>query len=227
MIYITSDLHIPEDIKKINTRSFARRLHVSDADTLLVCGDFGGIWNGDSAEKHWLDWLEDKPFTTLFIDGNHENHRRLSDEFPEIDFCGGRAHRIRNNIFHLMRGYVFELEGNRIFAMGGALSHDRVHRTEGVNWWPEELPSKEEYIRARASLEQVQWEVDYVMTHCAPDCIQQKHFPGYQPNELTAFLEEVAQKLAYRHWYFGHYHSDCQIDARHTCLFNAVIPLDK
>ena len=226
MIYITSDIHIPEDVKKINTRFFSRRLHVSESDTLLICGDFGGVWDGDSAEKHWLDWLAEKPFTTLFIDGNHENHKRLATEFPEIDFRGGRAHRIQENVLHLMRGYVFELEGNRIFAMGGAASHDKAYRREGVNWWPEELPSEEEYIRATDSLSRCGWKVDYVITHCAPENIQQEHFPGYPPNALTGFLQEISQKLAYRHWYFGHYHVDRQIDDRHTCLFNAVIPLD-
>ena len=35
-------------------------------------------YNGESRyEKYWLDWLDKKPFTTLFIDGNHENHDRL------------------------------------------------------------------------------------------------------------------------------------------------------
>lgn len=225
MIYLASDTHIPVDVQKINTRSFSERFHVTETDTLIVCGDFGGVWAGDGTEKYWLNWFSNKPFTTLFIDGNHENHRRLAAEFPEVDFCGGRAHKIRENVFHLMRGYVFELEGNRIFAMGGAASHDKDHRTEGINWWPEELPSAEEYDCARESLERCGWNVDYVVTHCAPEEIQQKCFPGYEPNELTAFLQEVSQRLTYRHWYFGHYHADNRIDERHTCLYDAVIPL--
>ena len=39
-------------------------------DCAIICGDFGGIWNGDADERHWL---EAKPFTTLFVSGNHEN----------------------------------------------------------------------------------------------------------------------------------------------------------
>ena len=45
-------------------------------DYVIICGDFGGVWNKEvenKEEKHLLDWLEEKPFTTLFVDGNHEN----------------------------------------------------------------------------------------------------------------------------------------------------------
>lgn len=40
---------------------------------MIICGDFGGIWDGSEAEQQVLDWLENRPFTTLFVDGNHEN----------------------------------------------------------------------------------------------------------------------------------------------------------
>lgn len=43
-------------------------------DYVIICGDFGGVWDGSKREKYWLDWLEDKPFTTLFVSGNHENY---------------------------------------------------------------------------------------------------------------------------------------------------------
>ena len=40
---------------------------------MIILGDFGVIrdYKGpNGAEKYWLDWLEDKSFTTLFINGN-------------------------------------------------------------------------------------------------------------------------------------------------------------
>ena len=89
-----------------------------------MCGDFG-IWHDNAEERYWLKWLNNKPFTTVFVDGNHENFDRLySDEFPIVDFHGGKAHKIRDNIYHLMRGYVFEFDGKRFFCLGGASSHD-------------------------------------------------------------------------------------------------------
>lgn len=225
MIYITSDIHIPHDVHKIGTHAFTNRLAVKDGDILLICGDFGGVWNGDAEERYWLRWLSQKPYTTLFIDGNHENHRRLADEFPVVDYSGGQAHKISRNIFHLMRGYVFNLEGKQVFAMGGAASHDKEHRIKNVSWWPEELPSPQEYDRARKNLDTCGWAVDYVISHCAPTGIQQQHFPGYETNALTDFLEDVSHRLQYRQWYFGHYHQDIQIDQRHCCLYHTVMPL--
>ncbi len=64
-------------------------------------------------------------FTLLFVDGDRDNFDRLySDEFEVVDFHGGKAHKIRENIYHLMRGYVFELCGKKFFAFGGATSTD-------------------------------------------------------------------------------------------------------
>lgn len=31
---------------------------------MIVTGDFGGVWDGSPNERHWLDWLDAKPFTT-------------------------------------------------------------------------------------------------------------------------------------------------------------------
>ena len=45
-------------------------------DYVIIAGDFG-IWNDTKQERYNLDWLEDKPFTTLFVDGNHSNFDRL------------------------------------------------------------------------------------------------------------------------------------------------------
>ena len=54
-------------------------------DFVVICGDFGGVWDpclaefGETpAERYALDWLEEKPFTTLFVPGNHENYDRFT-----------------------------------------------------------------------------------------------------------------------------------------------------
>ena len=123
IIYITGDCH-GEWGNKLSAKAFPEQKEMSRDDFVLVCGDFG-LWNDDNTERYWLDWLEDKNFTLCFVDGNHENFDRLyGDEFEVVDFHGGKAHRIRENVFHLMRGYVFELCGKKIFAFGGACSQD-------------------------------------------------------------------------------------------------------
>ena len=124
MIYITGDCH--GDFKRFNTRNFPEQKEMTKKDFMIVCGDFGGVWNKKEESKQeikTLDWLEEKPFTTLFVDGNHENFDRLK-EYPEERWNGGKVHRIRPSVFHLMRGQVFQLNEKKIFVFGGASSHD-------------------------------------------------------------------------------------------------------
>ena len=63
------------------------------------------------------------PDGTLFVDGNHENFTRLNS-LPIEEWHGGRVHKIREHVIHLMRGEMFDLDGKMIFTFGGARSHD-------------------------------------------------------------------------------------------------------
>ena len=96
---------------------------LSREDFMIICGDFGLIWEDCEEERNWLKWLEDRPWTTLWIDGNHENFDRLKS-FSIEKWNGGLIQKITPHIFHLCRGQVFQIEGYRIFAMGGGESHD-------------------------------------------------------------------------------------------------------
>ncbi len=122
MVFITGDCH--GEWYKFSNRVFREQSEMTREDFVIVCGDFG-IWHPDASEKWWLEWLSEKNFTILFADGNHENFDRLySGEFETVDFHGGKAHKISDNIYHLMRGYVFEFDGKKFFVFGGASSHD-------------------------------------------------------------------------------------------------------
>ena len=124
MIYITGDCHA--DFTKFNMENFPEQKEMTKDDYVIICGDLGGVWMKDEEsekEKWWLDWLERKSFTTLFVDGNHENFDRLYS-YPVEEWNGGKVHRIRPSVIHLMRGQVFTVEGKKIFAFGGAISHD-------------------------------------------------------------------------------------------------------
>ena len=46
MIYITGDTHIPtEDISKLSTKRFPEQKMLSKEDYVIICGDFGGVWD--------------------------------------------------------------------------------------------------------------------------------------------------------------------------------------
>ncbi|MBR5272409.1 MAG: metallophosphoesterase [Clostridia bacterium] len=222
MIYVTGDTHIPIDVQKLSTKLFSEQKSMTKNDYVIICGDFGGVWDGGKEEKYWLKWLKNKNFTTLFIDGNHENFPMLMS-FPTVDFAGGRAHRVDDGIYHLMRGEVYTLEGKTFFTMGGGESHDKAARTEGKNWWREEMPDSAEYMRAEENLKKCNFSVDYIITHSAPEDIQRKIAPDYKVCELCKFLQGIERKVAYKHWYFGHYHMDMACDDKHTAVFNERI----
>lgn len=248
MIYITGDMH--GDFHRFGTRYFPELKQMTRDDCVIICGDFGGVWDGGARDERHLDWLEAKPFTTLFVCGNHENFDRLYS-LPVEEWHGGKIHRVRPNIIHLMRGQVYEINGKSIFTMGGAASHDiddgildpgdpnfeetywrmrrfRLYfRVKGVSWWAEEMPSEAEYAEARRSLERAGWRVDHIITHCAPSSIVTKLGHGsYTYDKLTDFLDEVRVRTQFRSWYFGHYHRNERINDRFNLLWEDIKQLE-
>lgn len=229
MIYLTGDTHGTIEIGKLSRANLAvERVEPGEGDFVIILGDFGLVFapDGQSAEERWwLKWLDEKPWTTLFIDGNHENFARLN-ALPEEEWRGGRVHRVSESVLHLMRGQIFEIDDRSFFTMGGAASHDRQFRKEGRSWWPEELPSEEELARADAALDGCGRRVDYVLTHCAPTLVQGRINPTFLPDRLTEYLQHVRDTTAFHRWYFGHYHIDREYDDGFCALYDCVLPIE-
>lgn len=244
-IYITGDTH--GDVRRLNTTSFYEQKEMTKDDYVIILGDFGLVWDykGESREeRNWLNWLEEKSFTTLFIDGNHENHDRLCEMSVEI-WNGGKVHKVRPSVIHLMRGQVFTIDGLKIFTFGGASSHDikngilepgdprikkwwkdytKLFRINKQSWWEGELPTKQEMAEGLINLEKNNWKVDYVMTHCTASSTTAIIGDGhYGQDILTVYLQEIKDRLKFKKWFFGHHHIDKQISADEICLFEQII----
>ena len=214
MIFITGDVHREQDIHKINPREFKVGETLTDQDYVIICGDFGCVWDGGSGDNFWLKWLESLPWNTLFIDGNHENFDVLN-EYPIVDYLGGRAHKIRSNVYHLMRGEVFTIDGLQFFCMGGGFSHDVQYRKEQVNWWKDEICTIEEAKHAYETLEKHNWKVDYILSHDVYSSHPYAHkydscmeLYGNEYYDLHDCLEWIENKTDYKMWFSGHYHTD-------------------
>lgn len=221
MIYITGDTHGDITRFKQFKAMFPKYRH-----HLLVCGDFGFVWDGSEREKKRLQKLEKLDCNILFVEGTHDNLDLLSG-YPPEEHCGGKVRRIAKNVFWMQRGELFTIEGVTVFAMGGGESSDADEREEGVNWWRGELPSAAEIEAARRTLEQARNSVDIVMTHHSPrlelgliDAQRQTI------NALGAFLGAMAKTVRYRHWYFGMDHVDKTISPRMTAVFEKVLQFD-
>lgn len=94
-IFITGDTH--GDFRRFRTDIFYEQKELAKEDLVLICGDFGGVWDDGPTERYWLDWLEDKPFTTAFVSGNHENYELLAT-FPVEEWSGGQAQFLRPSV---------------------------------------------------------------------------------------------------------------------------------
>ena len=220
MIYVTGDTH--GNFRRFQPEYFPEQAGMTKNDVVIIAGDFGGVWFGDSRDDETLDWLERLPFTLAFVCGNHENYDAL-ERYSVAEWHGGKVHRVRPHVLHLMRGQIFELESYRFFTMGGAKSHDTNHRINHISWWRQELPSDEEYSEALQNLERYNWQVDYIITHCAPTSIALMGSRHNEADRLTDFLQEVRERAKYHYWLFGHYHDNKAIDEKHILLWEQIV----
>lgn len=248
MIYITGDCH--SDFRRFSKNVFPEQEEMTKDDYVIICGDFGGVWDKDEESRHekwWLDWLEERPFTTLFVDGNHENFDRLYS-YPVEVWNGGEVHKLRNSVIHLIRGQVFILDGKKIFTFGGASSHDidggilelddpnyrlkkkeldkyrKSYRINHLSWWREELPSDDELQEGRRNLAEHNNTVDFIVSHCCATSTQVLLGGSlFKADVLTDYFEEIRKEVNFKRWFFGHYHDNRNVNAEEILLYEQII----
>ena len=248
MTYITGDAH--SDFTRFTEENFPIQSEMTKNDYVIICGDFGGVWTFEeesAREKEALEWLNNKSFTILFVDGNHENFTRLYN-YPVEEWHGGKVHKIRDSVLHLMRGEIFDIDNKKFFTFGGAKSHDiqdgilnldeeekiynyrkrgAYFRIRDFSWWDLELPTEEEMNNGIKNLEKVNYKVDYVISHCCPTNIQALLGGGtYKKDYFTDYLQKISEKLEFKKWYFGHHHNNRQVNDKYALLYEDIIPLE-
>ena len=223
MVYVTGDTH--GDISFFKSPALKK---LTEDDYLIICGDFGFLWDGSDKEKKALETLKKKKYTICFVDGAHENYEMLSTYQP-YRFKGGNANKIADNIFRLLRGEIFTFEDKTFFCMGGGESEDAHMRTEGRTWWKEEMPSTDELMNGARNLKDAGYKVDYVLTYEAPalakDFIRLHSNQEMHITTLNTYLQELMRSVEYEHWYFGSLHMDLNISKKMTAVFNEVLPI--
>lgn len=252
-VWVTGDIH--GNPVRLSTENFYEQKEFSgnkNENTVIILGDFGLIWNRngeDKQEKYWLNWLENKPFTTVFVDGNHECFERLYG-YPVSKWNGGKVHVIRPHVLHLMRGELFTVEDKKFFAFGGASSHDiqdgildyddpnwrekakeldkqgkYMYRINGLSWWKQELPTDQEMQHGLDVLKENNNVVDYILSH-SPSTSELYLMGGkglYEQDKITNYLEEVKAKAEYKTHLFGHMHMNKAINDKDICLYEQIV----
>lgn len=224
MVYVTGDMH--GDIDRLFDKEWRK---LKKGDTVIVCGDFGFLWDGDDREEEVVKYLGSRKYTVAFIDGTHDNLELISKSRLTY-WKGGTVHRISENLLHLMRGQIYNIEGKSIFTFGGGESTDRDIRTERGLWWQDEVPSAEEMANAANLLDENGKKVDYILTHEPPSfaktAILFRKGEAERLNKINGYLDQISGLCEYKHWYFGSLHEDKQVTSHHTCVFERLIPLN-
>lgn len=217
MVYVTGDTH--GDLSRLDS------LRLKKDDTLIICGDFGFIWDGSGHEEKILKLLGKKKFNICFLDGTHENFDLLG-EYDTTVFCGGKAQNISGNLYHLMRGQIYTIEGRSYFCMGGGESPDNEF-TDGASRTRKEYPTDAELMEGAQNLEKCGFKVDFIVTHEPPAsvkdflCLGQPVPPSRSP--LNAWFDNLANNVEYTRWFFGSMHIDKTVSLSRVAVFKRII----
>ncbi len=223
-VYVTGDMH--GDMERLYDKEFRK---LKKGDTLLICGDFGYIFDGNNLEKKFIKFFATRKFVTAFVDGTHDNLEKINRSRVTV-WKGGKVHRIKGNLLHLMRGQIFNIEGNTYFTFGGGESLDKDMRVEKGLWWREEEPSPAEMAEGAKRLDEENCKVDYIITHEPPSLVKSamllRKGNADQVNKLNGYFEELCRSVSFKNWFFGSLHEDKRITERHTCVFEKLIKIE-
>ncbi len=195
MIYITGDIH--GNFNKINQLLNKKR----DITHLLVCGDFG-YWPklfktftiNAYGKKRFFDFTLKNDNTKIhWCDGNHE-------DFDSLKECNYNP-KLGENVYYQKRGSYITLPDNRnVLFLGGGYSIDKQYRTEGVDWFKDELLTEDD-IKNLPNIN-----IDVIVSHTAPNEFFVLPKSNYPHDTSRDVLSIVLKKYKPKYWYFGHFH---------------------
>ncbi|MCL2089534.1 MAG: metallophosphoesterase [Oscillospiraceae bacterium] len=217
MIWITGDTH--GDLSEFKKRD---KKKLGKGDTLIICGDFGFVWDGSQKEQRALEWFAKRKYTVLFTEGCHEGYDLL-EQYPIVEWSGGLVRRINDNLFQLMRGEIYDIDGKKVFAFGGGEVDEKEYLDALPDLYQKSQPSNQEIQNGIDNLAKIGNKVDLIVTHDVPTRL--KGFINIEDNRYSAIhvaLEEFNKFCDFKLWYFGKYHSDKFIPPYYHGVFTKV-----
>lgn len=227
MIFITGDTH--RDISRFTCKAAKR---IKKNDTLIICGDFGFIWDGSVAERKQLKMLGKKKYNILFVEGVHENFEELH-KYDTEEWNGGMTRKISGNLRQLMRGQIFEIEGKKIFAFGGGRSDENDSYlnpadTNAEIRWRLEIPTDNELDEGMRNLEKFGFKVDYIVSYEPPAKISEFMNLGKSDrSHVNTYLDQIREKVDFKRWFFGRHHVNKVIPPKFRAVFDNIIEAEE
>lgn len=221
MIYVTGDMH--GDLSRLKTSHASK---IKKNDILIICGDFGFIWNNSKNELSNLKWLSKRNYTVLFVEGAHENYKLLED-YPVVEYMGAEARQIASNIYQLKRGNIYEIENKTIFAFGGGDDETMDLYDLPENSTFTRIPNNDEYLTAKNNLEKYNFSVDYFITYDISFKIRAfLLLDNTFFNSLHIFFEELSKTCTIKKWFFGRYHIDKIIPPKYYGVYSGIYDIE-
>ena len=226
MYYITGDTH--GDFTRIER--FCERFHPTRDDVMIILGDAGFNYYGGKRDQRVKKRIAEMPITIFSIHGNHEMRPGKIPSYRLQQWRGGMVfvEDVYPNLLFAVDGEVFDMGGLQTIAIGGAYSVDKYYRLmNGWNWWPDEQPTPEMKKGIEKCLDYQHWKVDVVLSHTVPLKYEpvEVFLPQIDQSQVDksteTWLDGIEDRLTYRHWYAGHYHTEKEID-RLTLLFESI-----
>ncbi len=217
MIYVTGDTHGRFE----RVKSFCERVKTKRDDILIILGDAGINFSGPEYDRIKKQLLEELPITIFAIHGNHEQRPYTIETYKEREWNGGTVYYEEDfpSILFAKDGEIFNLGGLQTIVMGGAYSVDKAFRLAyGYGWWEDEQPSDEIKRYVESKLDSVQWNIDVVLSHTTPLKYEpvEVFMAGIDQSKVDKtteiWLDNIEDRLSYKKWYCGHYHTEKKID---------------
>ena len=223
MIYLTGDTHRGFD----RVFDFCADNNTTVDDVLIILGDAGINFFLDKRDRELKKWLSTLRVTLLCVHGNHEERPFMINTYTEKEWRGGVVYYEEEfpNLLFAKDGEIFDLDGRKAVAVGGAYSIDKFYRLRaGIPWFPTEQPTDEIMGDVERALDRADWRVDAVLSHTAPLKYEptEVFLPGIDQAMVDKttedWLDTIEDRLNYERWYCGHYHCSKNVD-RVTIMF--------
>ena len=217
MFYITGDTH--GDFSRYI--EFSARMEPTEKDTMIVLNNAGLNYYGNERDEARKNFVNSFPFTTFCIHGNHEMRPADISTYKIKEYSGGMVWYEDEypNILFAKDGEIYNFDGFSCIVIGGAYSVDKFYRlSRGWAWFENEQPSEKIKSYVEHQLKNRGNKIDVVLSHTCP--------VKYEPSEVfirgldqstvdkstEEWLGEIEEKLDYKRWYCGHYHTVKKID---------------
>jgi predicted phosphodiesterase len=226
-VIITGDTH--GGVSRFNRKRFKEGYELTKNDFLIIAGDGGYVFNPviTNEEIENLKIMENRPWTTLVVPGNHENYERLKcypTKYNESIY--GEVIEVAPSVLYLKNG-IYTINDKRILVIRGARSYDKERRNEFIDWWKDEVLSETEMRDILNLISDYDNEVDYIISHEAPShALKLLYGSGGIDYNMTYFLEEVYNTCRFKHWWFGHHHIDAKFNSKLSCIFRNTIHME-